>query len=237
MLLQEAEKKADAKVNDIVIRNINKVYSRNPTVDLSAVLDQQLKVYTKLRIALRAVATTSSDEDDEKSTENIILPEHAHLSIPNDAKVIREFGPDLKSLAQSHATTSQNEPIASIKDSKDSDGIYAGLNKAIYSSKIIHGLGSTYVLALSSTLVVKIGRHIDLAHIETLKHIQQYAKSVPIPTIHGVLESQHLQFVFMSKADGITLESIWPRLGLIQKLNTIAAKHDLSGDQIGTRTS
>jgi hypothetical protein len=59
----------------------------------------------------------------------------------------------------------------------------------VATSEVIWHLGSTAVLGLNPEIVMKIGNDIDIGHNHTLEYIKHHAPRVPIPDIHGVLNS------------------------------------------------
>ncbi|KAK3313307.1 hypothetical protein B0H66DRAFT_577388 [Apodospora peruviana] len=96
-------------------------------------------------------------------------------------------------------------------------GLVDVLNQAINEGKVLWSLHGTSVRTIGSEAVVKIGTGLDPDGITNLQYINTHAPQVPAPSCLGSLLSGKRTYVFMSRAEGVTLESVWPQLSAAHK--------------------
>ncbi|KAM5350200.1 hypothetical protein ACJ41O_006705 [Fusarium nematophilum] len=120
-----------------------------------------------------------------------------------------------------------------------------GLNEAMKAGQALWFLHDTFILSIGASTVVKVGRSLDPDGITNLQYTNARAPEVPTPACLGSLVSGQRTYVFMSKAEGMTLETVWAQLSTAQKLsvqeqlNTMfsalrAKSPDSEGDDKGT---
>ncbi|RDW74625.1 uncharacterized protein DSM5745_07287 [Aspergillus mulundensis] len=207
---KDAEQKALAKVNALVMSDLVSMTTTYPSMDMTALLEHKLKTYPTLRkvfrdAALKSLESAPSDSQTPSSPADV----REEYRIPPDAKVIR---PLKKAVLQDSPmeTPYVNDKI----EEKDLSTVLEQLNESIASSEIIWQLGSTAVLGLTSQLVLKTGHGIDIDHISTTDYIKQQAPRLPIPEIHGILQTAdgNRTFTLMSRVAGKPLDACWPSL-------------------------
>ncbi|KAK4118770.1 kinase-like protein [Parathielavia appendiculata] len=95
----------------------------------------------------------------------------------------------------------------------------AGINKAIKNGQVLWALHGTVVIGLGESVVIKIGSSLDPDEVENLRYINTHAPGVPAPSYLGCLTARQKTYVFVSRADGVTLESLWPGLSTEHKIS------------------
>lgn len=78
---------------------------------------------------------------------------------------------------------------------------------------------SNWVVGLGNDMVVKIGPGMDLDHIDNLQYINDNVPGIPTPRCHGALRCGQQIYIFLSRAPGLSLESVWQELTRTQKLS------------------
>lgn len=210
--------KAQKLANTITSNTLMSKIKRDPSADLSKLLQQQASAYPQLRSSLiqaaqqRAAAAANPDEtsDDETYAES---PEDAvtGLLIDPEFEIIDPLSEKLRIGADAHETHTKVESSGSSPD------IIEVLNQAIRNGKSLWALHHTSVLALGESVVVKIGRSLDSDGISNQQYINTHAPEIPVPSCLGSLKSSGRTYVFMSRADGVPLDSLWSNLSAAQK--------------------
>lgn len=88
----------------------------------------------------------------------------------------------------------------------------------------LHG---TCVLDLGQSLVVKVGTCLNPDGITNLQYINAQVPQIPAPKFLGSLSSQQRTYVFMSRGEGVTLESVWPQLSVAEELSVQRQLNDI----------
>ncbi|AEO62052.1 hypothetical protein MYCTH_2312975 [Thermothelomyces thermophilus ATCC 42464] len=91
------------------------------------------------------------------------------------------------------------------------------VNEAIENAEVLWRLHGTVVLGLSASVVVKIGASLDPDEVENLRYINAHVPDVPAPSFLGCLKAGRKTYHFMSRAAGVTLESVWADLSVEHK--------------------
>ncbi|KAL2194284.1 hypothetical protein P885DRAFT_71594 [Corynascus similis CBS 632.67] len=91
------------------------------------------------------------------------------------------------------------------------------VNETIRNGEVLWRLHGTVVLGLSAFEVLKIGTSLDPDEIANLRYIKNHVSNVPAPSFLGCLKSGRKTYVFMSRADGVTLGTVWPDLSAQHK--------------------
>jgi hypothetical protein len=93
----------------------------------------------------------------------------------------------------------------------------AGLNMLLAQSTVLFESYQKAVLGLSPDIAVKIWFEIECDHIRTLEYINKHAPDVPTLTVYGFLKTHSLTYLFMTRIDGASLDTLWPALDEAQK--------------------
>lgn len=105
------------------------------------------------------------------------------------------------------------------------DGTVAALNQAFHNSQVLRDYYGTSVLDLGSSVAVKISPYVNTDHVPTFQYIKDQATSLTVPDILGILKTDQQTYFFMSRAPGVSLDTIWCELIPSQKL---AVQHQLN---------
>ena len=97
--------------------------------------------------------------------------------------------------------------------------LVASLNEAMENGQVLWSLHDTVVMGIEGSRVVKIGTSLDHDGITNLDYINTHAPDIPAPSCLGSLRSGPRTYFFMTRADGVTLETIWPQLLPAHKLS------------------
>jgi hypothetical protein len=217
-LLEGGEtEKAYKLANSITLQRLSSKIKANPTVDLSNLLLQQCNSYPELRRNLAQAASTKASapeyvEESKKDGDDRQF-DFSHLLLCGEVEVTCPLGKPIVSLANA------TDDVSNLMSGEIRPSLVSGLNGAIESGEILWNLHDTVVLDIGASLAVKIGASLDPDGITNLQHINAHAPDVPTPLLLGALESDRRTYVFMSRAEGVTLESVWPQLSTTDKLS------------------
>ncbi|KPM45641.1 hypothetical protein AK830_g916 [Neonectria ditissima] len=104
-----------------------------------------------------------------------------------------------------------------------SDGVtkefFSALKRRINASESLHELFSTRVVDLGSDIALKYSLCMDLDDVFNLQYLRSRLPGIPSPDTLGAFRSGRMTYFFMSRAPGVTLESIWPDLTQSDKLS------------------
>jgi hypothetical protein len=187
----------------------------NPAADLTQALKQQADAYPQLRRRLeqaaqekaKAKAAQGSDGDSDNGPE--AGPHHSQLQ----AFLLE---PPLETI---HALDSRVVAVLGLSDTQNTLELTTHINKAIESGEVLWSLHGTVVLGLGPFVVVKIGTSLDPDEVANLRYVNAHAPSVPTPSSLGCLKAGRRTYHFMSRAAGVTLESLWPELSVEHKIS------------------
>lgn len=74
-------------------------------------------------------------------------------------------------------------------------------------------------MGLGPDIAPKYGPSMDLDHVFNLQYLRSSFPGIPSPDTLGAFRSGRSTYFFMSRAPGVTLESIWPDLTQSHKLS------------------
>ena len=219
--VQEALKQA----NTITLNQITSRLSADPTVDLSELLKQQVDSYPRIRNVLAQAARQRSLQtpatvpkratSNTDATKTFLMRGKVRVMFPLQDRVL--------SLVSPCRSVSEETDVGVYKEIDD--GTVAALNQAFHNNQVLWEFCGTSVLDLGSSIAVKIGRCINTDHVPTFQYIKDQAPSLPVPDILGILKTDQQTYFFMSRAPGISLDTIWCELVPSQKL---AVQHQLN---------
>ncbi|KXX83131.1 hypothetical protein MMYC01_200349 [Madurella mycetomatis] len=209
--IDEARKLA----NTSTLNRLASKLKANPAADLAQALKQQADAYPQLRRRLEQAAqekatAKSSDSDSDSG------PEHRPgKASPSNAQ-LHPFLIEAP-IEISHALDQRIITLLSLTGPQNALELAAHINKAIGNAEVLWRLHGTVVLGLSASVVVKIGTSLDPDEAANLRYINAHVPDVPAPSFLGCLKAGRKTYHFMSRAVGVTLESVWPDLSVEHK--------------------
>lgn len=100
-----------------------------------------------------------------------------------------------------------------------SEDIVAALNRRLAEAECLHELHHNFVLGLGPSVAAKIGPSLDVDHLSNLRYVNSRVPDTPTPQCLGAFRNGHQSYFFLSRAPGVTLESVWPDLTTAHKLS------------------
>lgn len=85
-----------------------------------------------------------------------------------------------------------------------------GLNMAMQTGDILWKPHSTHVMALDSSVVVKISTPLDMDEISDLQYLNSLFSDIPMTQHLGTVRSGLRTHLLLSRVPGRTLEILWP---------------------------
>ncbi|KAJ4293709.1 hypothetical protein N0V88_005217 [Collariella sp. IMI 366227] len=211
--------KAQALANNVTLSRFSAKLKDNSAANLEHILKQQADAYPQLRrnleqSARRKIAAKSQDSVPERTPEKSSdpQPKMGAFLIDGPIQII-------------HPLTKRIVEVAEMPDILPEEALQLaadlvlGINKAIEKGEILWELHGTAVVGLSPTEVVKIGTSLDPDEIMNLNYINTHVPAVPAPACLGVFTVMKRTYFFMSRAEGVELESLWPDLSVENKLS------------------
>ncbi|KAL8387344.1 hypothetical protein RB595_009974 [Gaeumannomyces hyphopodioides] len=216
---KSARAHAQTLANTITLNQLTAKVKTDPAVDLTVSLAQKLELYPKLVQGLVEAAPQPPSGQDTKSPPSLSSPtleekpyllkgESADITHTLSDVIVALLAGDGRSVVDQSASPSQLPPA-----------LVASLNSLLREGEVLHELHEHWVVDIGSDNVVKIGLGIDPDHISNLQHINEHMPEIPTPRFLGALSGGRLTYIFMSRSQGVTLESIWPDLTVGQKLS------------------
>ncbi|KAI1856407.1 hypothetical protein JX265_011654 [Neoarthrinium moseri] len=220
-------KKAHELANTLTINRLASKCRGNPAADLAHILKQQAGAYPQLRGSLERVARTKAAT---RTRDQGSVPTEIQTSrLDADAQPQPEIDDLLidESIQVAHSLSTSIMELAGLTNvppaaaSQNVAKLALGVNEAIAKGKILWKLHGTVVLGLSASVVVKIGTSLDLDEVTNLSYINTFMPAIPAPLCLGCLTStaKKRTYFFMSRSDGVTLETIWADLSVENKLS------------------
>ncbi|KAL6923043.1 hypothetical protein ACHAPO_006526 [Fusarium lateritium] len=212
--------------NSILTKNITSRVKGDPSIDLSQFLQQQATFYPQLcknlsqRRGSNSSSSDTSSQTHEKDQGSVSATKATQFQLTNNINIIYPLDVSIIALAGARETPAEPE-------SEYLAVLASGLNQAINDSQTLWRLHNTAVLQISPSQVVKISTSLDHDSITNLQYIRKHAQEVPTPSCLGALQCGPWTYAFMTRAEGETLETVWPRLltshklSIQQQLNTI----------------
>lgn len=207
--------KAHELANTLTINRLASKLRSNPAADLARVLQQHANAYPQLRSGLEQAAQRRVAAKDRKRAPGMNAKETTELDdffIDGSIQVIHPLGKRIVELAGLAAFS----PEAASQHAAE---LVMGINKAIEKGKILWKLHGTVVLGLGTSEVVKIRTSLDLDEVTNLSYINTYVPDVPAPSCLGCLTAKQRTYFFMSRSDGVALETLWADLSVENKLS------------------
>lgn len=186
-----------------------------PDTDLSDTLKQLSVSYPKLIESLRAAASESEDiSNHHTDASDQRTPDPLYIQDGGAIEVICDLKGGIKELL---AGNDADYELTSPPSEQASQISLTALHQALRSGTVLQSLHNNWVLSIGSAYVVKIGSDIDLDHIDNLRYINEHVPEIPTPQVAGAFRQSRWTFIFLSRAEGVTLEEMWPDLTTDQK--------------------
>ena len=241
--LREARK----VVNRIILSRIVSEVGADPVADLTDLLDTQLKVYPglvkTLAQSVRARSPGPIDAGDTRSSDSDQETQPAAESISVSSKLPLEIVYPLTSRLLD--IVFEGREVRAADDSLGflSEDLVAALNHRLAVAECPHKLLCNFVLGFGPLVTAKVGPSLDVDHVSNLQYVNARAPDTPILQCLGAFRNGHRSYFFLSRAPGVTLESIWPvltashKLSVRNQLNSVfralcAQTPDAQGDQL-----
>ncbi|KAK4170648.1 kinase-like domain-containing protein [Triangularia setosa] len=223
--------KAHELANTLTLNRLKSKLKSDPTADLALALKQQANSYPQLRgtlahaaqkkVAARGQQPQAAQQTEQRQPEgsttgtsprdaqwqDFVVEPPIQITHDLDQSVVRLVGLNDDSCCRPGADPHIVGELA------------AGMNKAIKNGQVLWALHGTVVIGLGESVVVKIGSSLDPDEVENLRYVNTRAPAVPAPSYLGCLTARQKTCVFMSRADGVTLESLWPGLSTEHKIS------------------
>ncbi|ROV98069.1 hypothetical protein VMCG_06990 [Cytospora schulzeri] len=205
--------------NTITIGHLTRRLEVDPAADLSSILEQQAASYTEFRNSLaqearQRIAVATATEQDESSG---VEPQDV-LVDDDDVEII-------------HPLDDQVMVFTGLLDPPSRDAVVTALipklHQAMKMGENLWSLHGTCVLGLGQSMVVKIGTCLNPDGIANLKYINAQVPQIPAPMFLGSMSSRQRTYIFMSRGEGVTLESVWPQLSVAGKLSAQRQLNDI----------
>lgn len=201
--LQEAYKLA----NSIVMGPLTRKLREDPAADLSSLLKQQATSYSELRetFALEALEAAAVSQHINVETTAATGPQDDDCFTETAVQITHPLHEGVIALA------GLKEPVTG--GDAGLQFILPKLYELMRTSETLFSLHDTTVLGLSPTIAVKIGStSLNPEGITNLQFLNSHLPQIPSPKFLGSLASPQRVYVFMSRGEGVTLESIWPNI-------------------------
>ncbi|RMZ74544.1 phosphotransferase enzyme family [Pyrenophora seminiperda CCB06] len=239
-----AIREARSLANQATLSQLNSMVNNDSAADISELLKREATAYPRLVDELAVdFGSASNDKTSNGDTPPSVAAGLLDLPVDGSVKVIRSLDQSVLDLA--HATQEYEEFPSHVPKE-----MAATLNQVIRGGKILFQLYNTFVIDIGSSHVVKVALSLDPDHIDNTQYLATHVPELPIPHCLGVLRSGQRTYLFMSRALGTTLESVWPELSITQKtsvqeqlnslfrvLRTQAAEDFESGVRLGSFVS
>ena len=199
--------------NQVTLGQLTSMVSNDSAADISEVLRREVTAYSRLVDDLAvAFASASNNKTLNGDPQPSVATGLLDLPVDGSVKVIRSLDRTVLDLA--HATQEYDEFPSHVPKE-----IAATLNQVIRSGKTLFQLHHSFVIEIGPSHVVKVAMSLDPDHIDNIEYLAAHVPELPIPRCLGVLRSGQRTYLFMSRALGTTLESIWPELSTTQKIS------------------
>jgi hypothetical protein len=208
LLVRQKIDKAHALANTLTLNRLKSTLKGDPAADLALALRQQANAYPQLRGTLEQAAQKKAAAQGREE-----VPERNAANASPDSP-LRDFlleGP----VEVTHALDERIMALVGLADYRpgvapqDVAELADVINKEIENGQVLWKLHGTAVLGLVATVVVKIGTSLGPDEVANLLYINAANPAVPAPSCLGCLTTKQRIYVFMSRSDGVTLESLW----------------------------
>ncbi|KAI4714369.1 hypothetical protein J4E89_000048 [Alternaria sp. Ai002NY15] len=206
-----AVREARSLANEATLSQLTSMVSRDSAADISEVLKREATAYPRLVNEL-AVAFNSSPVDETHNEDHQPSVATGLLDLPVDGSVKVTHSLDRSVLDMVHTKPECDEVPSHIPKE-----MAAAFNQLIRGGEILFQLHDTFVVEIGPSHIVKVAPSLDPDHIDNIQYVATHVPELPIPHCLGVLRSDQRTYLFMSRATGTTLESVWPDLSATQK--------------------
>jgi hypothetical protein len=206
-----AVQEARSLANEATFSQLTSMVNHDSAADISEFLKREAIAYPRLVDEL-TVALSSSPVGETPSQDHQPSVATGLLDLPVDGSIKVPHSLDRSVLDLIHATSDCEELPSHIPKE-----MATALNQAIRGGKILFQLHDTFVIEIGPSHVVKAAQSLDPDHIHNIQYITTHVPELPIPHCLGVLLNDQRTYLFMSRAAGTTLESVWSDLSVTQK--------------------
>lgn len=189
--------------NTITIGHLTRKLQSDPAADLSSILEQQAGLYSTLRESLAAEARERTQPSIPDEVEETSEAEPLDNSSDKSVKVAHTLSQEVVAFAGLERPVSDSDLICAIMPK---------LRQLVKTGDKLFSLHDTSVIAMGETIVLKTGTSLNPEGLSNLQFINKHLPLIPTPKFLGSLASDEQTYIFMSRAKGETLESIWPQL-------------------------
>lgn len=208
-----AIREARSLANQATLSQLTSMVSNDSAADISGVLRREATAYPRLVDELAvAFGSASNEETSNGDTHPSVATGLLDLPVDGSVKVIHSLDQSVLGLA--HAAQEYEKSPSHVPED-----MAATLNQVIRGGKILFQLHHTFVISIGPSHVVKVALSLDPDHVDNTQYLATHVPELPIPHCLGVLRSGQRTYLFMSRAPGTTLESIWPELSTTQKIS------------------
>jgi hypothetical protein len=109
----------------------------------------------------------------------------------------------------------------------DADSIDKFNHLIAQSSIIWEHYGIFAVIEISPGILIKVGTFMDTSFVSDLDYVRKYAPGVKFPEVLGIFKSGHFTYMFMPKAEGVSLDKLWPNISTAQKMSVRNQLHPI----------
>lgn len=191
--------------NSLAMGPLTRKLQEDPAADLSSLLQQQASSYPELRetLAQDALETAAVSQHDDIET-NAATGSQEYLT-EDGIEITYPLQEELFALAGLKGPVTNDEVVSLI--------LLPKLRELMRTGEALFSLHDTTVLGLGPNTVVKIGStSLNPEGITNLQFINSHLPQIPSPKLLGSLTSPRRIYIFMSRGEGDTLESVWPQL-------------------------
>lgn len=194
--------------NQLILNQIQKKMTTEPTSNHSSFLHQRVEAYD--RLASRLAETQFSEPSVEKQPAPLMPDaEIRWLLLGASPEVVHALDATILNIARGNTLDDSSGHLTTATLPEDE---VARLNAALRDGQVLWQLHSTHVIALGTSVAVKISISLEMDEISNLRYLNSMSLDIPIPKHLGTLKSGHRTYFFMSLVPGQTLERLWPNL-------------------------
>ncbi|KAL2160757.1 hypothetical protein VTH06DRAFT_954 [Thermothelomyces fergusii] len=219
LMKSPAEKELDEARRLANTSTLNRLASKlkaDPAADLTQTLKQQADAYPQLRRGLEQAAREKAAARGSGSGSE----SESRSAGPSDTQLRPFFAEGPVEII--HALDRRITALLGLTDPQNAAELATRVNEAIEHAEVLWRLHETVVLGLGPSVVVKIGTSLDADEVENLRYINAHVPDVPAPSSLGCLRAGRKTYHFMSRAAGVTLESVWADLSAEHKASVKA---------------
>ncbi|KAF7556368.1 hypothetical protein G7046_g6314 [Stylonectria norvegica] len=211
--------KARKDVNSRVLEFLTSMIEDDPKRDLCVQLKYQIELYPTLLESFAQTVDANTKDNDDNNVQKKSRTTKKTLDIPLNGRfnVVQPLHRQLLDFAE-----------CELPDGL-SDDFLTALNEKSDAYEILHELHSTRVLGLGDSIALKTGPYVEMDEVSNLLYVRSKTPDVPTPTCLGAFQCDKRPYFFMSRASGVTLESVWLELSRPQKLSIRSQLNEIFG--------